>query len=70
MEPKVKRQGRRWLIERRNIPSFIRVLLSLGVNGSERMKELYSVWLYRRYMLKARLYSSLLWQQLGLINNN
>lgn len=40
------------------------------VNGSEWMKELYSVWLYRRYMLKAKLYSSLLWQQLGLINNN
>lgn len=40
------------------------------VNGSEWMNELYSVWLYRCYMLKARLFTSLLWQQLGLINNN
>lgn len=36
----------------------------------EWMNELYSVWLYGRYMLKARLFSSLLWQQLGIINNN
>lgn len=41
-----------------------------GVNGSEWMNELYSVWLYRRYRLKERLFSSLLWQQFGLINNN